>query len=297
MAVIGDVAMKILWVINIPLPELCPLLGIPVPAVGGWLSSLACPLSEAPDVELGIAVPTANGNGRREHRVGRIRFFQFPANPSYTRYSAAQESALRLICKSFHPDVVHIHGTEHPHALAAANAAEINRVVVSIQGLISVYARYYYGGISPVELLKNITIRDILRRDTFFLQRSRMWKRAMFEIELLKKARHAIGRTDWDAAHALAINPELQYHHGDEVLRPSFFSRILEDGRENRAFDFGPTVTISDQRAPFCIAGLCDITEEISGFKDQYHRKFHTRIQLSAAERIWEIFEPSYRKI
>ena len=214
--------MKILWVVNIPLPELCLHLGIPVPAVGGWLSSLAHPLSEVPGIELGIAAPFAHGSGD-ERPIGKIRYFLFSADSRQGVYSIVQENALRSIVSRFHPDIVHIHGTEHPHSMAAANVAEVSRVVVSIQGLISVYFRYYYGGIRFVELLKNVTLRDILRRDTFFQQRSRMRKRAIPEIALLKKVRHVIGRTDWDAAHVLAINPQLHYHHGDEVLRQGFF--------------------------------------------------------------------------
>lgn len=214
--------MKVLWISNIILSDLCKLLGCSGSVSGGWLTALAQPLSVEPDIELAIAVPQGRG-AQEEYRVGKIRFFTFPVNPHSDCYCPAQEKAFVEIRDRFHPDVVHIHGSEYPHALAAANAFGAEHTVISIQGLVSVCWRYYYGGIPWYNLLRNTTLRDIVRGDTVFQQRHRMRRRAEFEVKLLKKASHVIGRTDWDAAHVLAINPELHYHHGDEVLRPHFF--------------------------------------------------------------------------
>ena len=42
-------------------------------------------------------------------------------------------------------------------------------------------------------------------------------------MEALQKARHVIGRPDWDRACALKINPQLAYHFCNETLREDFY--------------------------------------------------------------------------
>lgn len=50
-----------------------------------------------------------------------------------------------------------------------------------------------------------------------------MEKQGKEEIFTLKKAKHCIGRTDWDYACAKQINPKIQYHFCNETLRPRFY--------------------------------------------------------------------------
>lgn len=141
-------------------------------------------------------------------------------------YMTELEELFRRELRTFRPDVIHIWGTEYGHTLAMVNAAEkencLNRTVVSIQGLCSVYAPHYAEGV-PVRVQHTATFRDLLRRDNIEQQQAKFALRGKLEAEALRKAPHVIGRTDWDCACTAAINPDVRYHFCNETLREEFY--------------------------------------------------------------------------
>lgn len=130
----------------------------------------------------------------------------------------------RNVYKEFNPDIVHIHGTENRYPYDFLVACPEAKVVVSIQGLVSVCANYYYAGIKKMDLLRSITIRDIVRNDNLFKRRCRMLKQGKLERFIIQKAGHVIGRTNWDKAHCLSIDPNIVYYSCNETLRPEFYN-------------------------------------------------------------------------
>ena len=153
---------------------------------------------------------------------------------SYTVFEESQPQVYEirleeLFCQElsfFQPDVIHIWGTEYAHTLAMVNAAQrlnlLDRAVISIQGLCSVYAGHYAEGV-PHRIQTVGTLRDFLRRDNIVQQREKYVRRGVLERQALEKARHVIGRTDWDRACVYSINPGIQYHFCNETLRDVFF--------------------------------------------------------------------------
>lgn len=141
-------------------------------------------------------------------------------------YEAGLEALFQKEIQQFQPDVIHIWGTEYAHSLAMVNAAEkesvLDRAVISIQGLCSVYARHYAEGV-PAAVQLGGTLRDFLRRDNIANQAKTYAQRGEFEVKALEKARHVIGRTDWDRACAQRIHPDIRYHFCNETLREVFF--------------------------------------------------------------------------
>jgi len=83
------------------------------------------------------------------------------------------------------PTVIHVFGTEYVHSLAVVNAAEkmgiINRVVVSIQGAVSLYAKHYCVGLSD-SVQHAYTMRDMLKHENIYHQQKIMARRGAFEI-------------------------------------------------------------------------------------------------------------------
>ncbi|MCW0483183.1 glycosyltransferase family 4 protein [Gaoshiqia sediminis] len=216
--------MKILWISNTLFPAVCQELNIPSPVVGGWMFSGAEALLKASaDVELGVAT-LYSGKSLKTLPIDGITYYLLPKPGSNYRYSHSLEPFWKRIRDEFKPDVVHIHGTEYPHGLAYVNACGNSGVVASIQGLVSIYAQYYLGGIPEKELRQNITIRDIIRLDSLFKQKQRFQQRGAYEIELIRNISHIIGRTSWDQAHAWAINPRADYHFSNETLRNAFYN-------------------------------------------------------------------------
>ncbi len=215
--------MKVLWITNIMMPPLAKAKALPVPAIGGWMYSSLKRLFTQNDIEMAVAT-VYNGKLYDTSSIDNIKYYLIPLDgKKAVEYNPGIEAYWHRIHDEFHPDVVHIHGSEYPHGLAYINACGPSGVVVSIQGLISVYTRYYASGIAFSDT-KKTTFRDKIRRDGILRGQKSFEKRGRFEIELLSHVNHIIGRTEWDKAHAWAINPKAQYHHCGETLRDSFYN-------------------------------------------------------------------------
>lgn len=214
--------MKVLWITNILLPDASRALGLPAPVTGGWMHSSARKLAGREDVELAVASPW-QGKELKKIMAGGISYYLIPVKGDMARYHVSLEKEWLSVKRDFMPDVVHIHGTEFAHGLSYLKACGSKGVVVSLQGLVSAHGRYFYGGLSCWDVLKNITVRDLIRRDTLFHRYRRIIRRGKIELQYLQTVNHIIGRTSWDKAHARAANPGAAYHFGSETMRGAFY--------------------------------------------------------------------------
>ena len=215
--------MRILWITNTLFPAVSKELNLPVPVIGGWMYSAAEALLNFNEyIELGVA-SLYDGESLQVLSIEGVTYFLIPHQGNNTKEALYLYSYWKKIKEQFVPDVVHIHGSEYPHGLAFVKACGGRGVVLSVQGLVSVYERYYLGGISEKELRQNITLRDHVRNDSLFSQRKRMQQRGELEKVLIKQLNDVIGRTSWDKAHIWAINPDANYHFCNETLRKEFY--------------------------------------------------------------------------
>ncbi|ANH80632.1 hypothetical protein A8C56_06225 [Niabella ginsenosidivorans] len=209
--------MNVLWLSNVLFPEACKEINVSVPVVGGWMESGAKALLDADNkIRLAVAALYA-GNSLKCIEGQHIRYYLIPSG------KGRPEPYFQQIKNAFKPDLVHIHGTEYRHSLAYINACGTENVVVSIQGMVSVYAGYYSGGLSGKNRI--LSLRDIVRRDSLKSQQKNMALRGKSEIEIIQRVAHVIGRTLWDRAHVWAINPHALYHCCNETLRASFYEK------------------------------------------------------------------------
>ena len=227
MGEINRKSMKVLWVSLVKFPPLCKNLGEAVPAHCGWMySSAKAMLKEMPEVRLGVMV-YSYGKSYERYDIEGVTYYLIPT-ASIDRTSKKQIEACRQAIRNFSPDLIHIHGTEHSLAKAVCMANEDGtRVVANIQGLAGPYMRYADGGLSLWNKWTNITLLDFYR-GTFLLNAKRSFKlRAECEHYVLTHITDIIGRTQWDQAHVITINPNLRYHFMNETLRDSFYEKPL----------------------------------------------------------------------
>lgn len=154
-----------------------------------------------------------------------ITHYLLPIGKGNRIYNKRYESYWKQVNEQVHPDIVHIHGTEYTHGLAYVNVCGSHNVVVSIQGMKSVYCSYFYKGLSASEILRNVTLRDIFK-GSIFAEKRWFERTSKYEVELLSKVHHIIGRTSWDRAHTWAINHDAQYHFCNETLRDEFYKGV-----------------------------------------------------------------------
>ena len=229
--------MNILWLCNMMPGKVKQALDGDSNASGLWVDQMLEGIRRDESLHMHILCP---GNGAKGTLDEHCSFRTFSLGLPYV-YNPDLENAFRQELRTFRPDVVHIWGTEYAHTLAMVNACEqeqlLDHMVISIQGLCSVYAGHYSEGL-PHSVYTGYTFRDALRRDNISQQTRKFALRGQLEIQALEKARHVIGRTDWDRACCFQINPEARYHFCNETLRRDFYEGQwrYEDCRKHRIF-------------------------------------------------------------
>ena len=229
--------MKLLWLCNMVPGKVRQAAGGAASGGGLWVDSVLEGLLEQENLELRILCPGDGGEGTVNEGCS---YAFFSEGLPYVYLPELEKQFCREL-ENFCPDVIHIWGTEYGHTLAMVNAAgkagKLDSLVISIQGLCSVYAGHYAEGV-PEAVRRGSTFRDLVRRDNIVKQREKFALRGVLEVEALRKARHVIGRTDWDRACVRQINPEARYHFCNETLRQPFYQGTwrYESCRKHRIF-------------------------------------------------------------
>lgn len=207
--------MKILWITNVELPKIAKHFNREV-FVGGWLDQTSKLLSIEKDVELHIL--SMVDDEYDDILIDDIHYYSFKDN---------DKNRLEKIILNNNFDLIHIWGTEYEHSLLACQIAKNNnfldRVVISIQGLVSYISKYHYNSYIPQEDFNKKTIVESLTNKSNESRKKQMYERGLKEIECLKLAKHCIGRTDWDEACVKLINPDINYYYCHEILRSGFY--------------------------------------------------------------------------
>lgn len=218
--------MKVLWLCNIMLPRIARSLSMPFRSTSGWLTGLSEELRKEREVELIVSFPVLTQAVPLEGSVDGIEYYGFPWSGKDFRYCQVTEDYFYSVLKETEPDLVHIFGTEFPHTLAMVRACErtdlLSHTVISIQGLVSVYAEHFLAAL-PERVSHAYTFRDFVKRDNVLKAQKKYLSRGKLELEALGKVSHVIGRTDWDRACTAKINSRALYHFCNETLRKSFY--------------------------------------------------------------------------
>lgn len=140
--------MKIMWIANLPLPEMADRVGINSP-LGGWLTALSNRLKTMDDIEFVYCFPQARTKSLIQKRIDKVMFYGFYENGTPRESGIRLEKVFKRIYLKERPDVVHIFGSEYYHAYAAVRSGiDLDRMVLSIQGIMKIYASHYCKGIS-----------------------------------------------------------------------------------------------------------------------------------------------------
>ena len=259
--------MNLVLVSNAPTPDICNVLNIKSIPKEGWVTGLVSSLKYE-KIQIYFVFPHRLNKGILSGEIDGIKFYGFPKtkNKDWEYEAVHKEFFLEIFNDINRIDVIHIMGTEMGHTLSAVEAAEetglIDKVVISIQGLVSYYSLHYYANL-PYNIVKHGTLRDILRRDNIMQAKATFSKRGEYEISALKKVKHIIGRTDWDKGCTFLINPDAEYHFCNEILRNVFY-----DGRWHYEKSEPHTIFMSQGNYP--IKGLHNALEALVQIKRVY---------------------------
>lgn len=212
---------NVLWLCNIVLPDFCEEFMIKKQNTGGWMTGMLHSLEEENEVDVSLCFPIYNPNRLKSGICKGHRYYTF-FRDSIDTCSINMIKSFEQILDESCPDIIHIWGSEFAHTTAmlraCTNKGIIDRAVIHIQGLISICAKHYFADV-PSEYLMLNSEKELNLKEKKIVRE----KRGKCEIESIKMVRHVIGRTDWDEACVKAINPQIDYHFCDEILRNVFY--------------------------------------------------------------------------
>lgn len=232
--------MKILWVINFTIPRIAKAIGKTVSHVGGgWLTGISNALLETNEHQLHICIPDREIKGTKTCKTEDNLSCTFFQEEHSTEYDSRLKERFKKIIKEFRPDVVHAFGTEYPRTYSMSEAAQDMQVpfCISITGLVNPCAMKYYGSV-PYKYRRKTIIRSTMsyfsHSQTLSQGKKDFEKRGVYEVKAIKNTEHIIGRTSWDQACALFINPNVNYHKCNETLRDCFYDGVWSYDKCNK---------------------------------------------------------------
>lgn len=222
--------MKVVWMVNTAIPQTPLEVGEKRNTTVTWLENMLCNIKE--DVALVVCYPNSESHLLKMGISGGVTYYGVPRKHwRGDKYEKGMKNFFHQIFEQEQPDVIHIWGTEFPHTFSAVEAAEecgmLERTVISIQGLVSVIARHFMGGV-PLWVRSLMVPKNFVRGYNLYLTKRSFEKRGIYEIKALRKVSHVIGRTAWDQACTTQINPGICYHKNNESMRDVFYHRKWE---------------------------------------------------------------------
>jgi glycosyltransferase involved in cell wall biosynthesis len=205
------------------LPAIAQKLGVPHSNREGWLSGLYAQFVVDVDngMKLAVAFPHAHPDKFMVDKTACYGFHTDIEAPE--KYDRTLEPYFKDMLADFKPDIIHIFGSEFPHALALARACDKpERILLGMQGLCGKIAEAYTEGL-PADVVAGGTFRDLVRQDSIAQQQEKFAKRAENERELFSLVSHVAGRTEFDRAAAAELNGKAAYHYLGENMRDSFY--------------------------------------------------------------------------
>lgn len=246
--------MKVLWFAN-PCEAIEILTNKDVRTVG-WLYTLCQQLRKQDGIELHIAFMWGEDKGVFTYNgVIYHPIFRKGMNTRLGRYmnqlrgqfsNRGDQEELRKclqIIKEVLPDIIHVHGSEEMFGMVSQYNDLNIPVVLSIQGLLSVYREKFYSGLTRREIAQNESLIKKLSMSGFNGNYRFFSRRANREIAIFKSLLYVIGRTDWDRRCALALNPKIQYFTVNEILRSEFLTAKWNNAHPKECYEIVTTIS------------------------------------------------------
>lgn len=261
---------RILWVCNIMIPAIAKSRSMESSVREGWLSGIFDKLQNTKeDLTLGIAFPVTKEEfillGKKfVYREGKKEIYCYPfyedlGHPE--EYDPSLEGYATDILEDFQPNIVHLFGTEFPHAYAFAKVfRKPNQTLLGIQGLCFRIATEYMAGL-PTKVVKSKTIRDILRKDSLMEQQNKFVRRGEIEKKTIALSNVITGRTSFDREESLKINPNAKYYLMNETMRSDFYE-------ENQGIEEAYSLFLGQGDYP--LKGLHFVLEAMGRLKEKY---------------------------
>jgi glycosyltransferase involved in cell wall biosynthesis len=209
---------KVIWLCNVAFSD------TQAASTGTWLHSMAAALINTGEIELfNITQAKVKDVTRQDHKSIKQWVVPFASIKNNGLPNTKIIRQIQEIVNDIDPDVIHIWGTENYWGLLSARGYIKGNTVLEIQGLKFAYAKYFYSGLSLLDVVKCFGIKEFLKPSVSLVGLKRSFKRwGKFEKEMLLKHKTIATQSDWVRAYVENVSPQAQIVHSDIALRDEF---------------------------------------------------------------------------
>ncbi|WP_418417342.1 glycosyltransferase family 4 protein [Blautia sp.] len=230
--------MRVMWTVFVTFPEVANKVKKKAEYACTWARALSEPLRK--EVELAIvSVYSEKRLGKFE--VNGVKYYFIPNEKKLKRTGGGKEAQKywKEILDDFEPDIIHVHGSESPVPYELIALHPDIPIFLTLQGVLSNYYKDAYAGIEILDVIKNTTLRDVIRNSGIIGDRRKEKKRSKIEQEMLCNIRFVGGRTTWDKVSVFSINSKIHYFFSPEMIRSEFYDSTrwnVQNIRRHRIF-------------------------------------------------------------
>lgn len=209
---------KILWMTNVRFTQ------TDIKSTGTWLQPLAEELSKDVNFEI-YHVTLGNVENIYYEKIGQISQYLIPTNNIKLKRNSLFCNNIRTIIDDINPDIVHIWGTESVWFLMNKfGVYSDHTVLLDMQGLLKSCYESYYGGLSFIEQIKCIGLKEILKpSSSVWFVRNLFRKRAKEEEKSLKLYKHISYQSQWMRNRLCEFGLEAKLYGTKIILRDEFY--------------------------------------------------------------------------
>lgn len=257
--------MKVIWFSSIRLSE------VPMSYSGTWIEGMSDALRDLhPEVELVNVCMGRVETVHTEYARGRKQI----CFPYFKTVSDSYVVQVAKLLEEERPDVVEVWGVESAWGLMPFEKMIPGvPVILGIQGVMRAVRDIYFADLSPLELLRSIGIKEILRpKSSLFFTKYAYGRKTKREKAVINKFKYISSQSEWVTAHVKSINPDAQILDMRIALREPYY-RAEKWKRETNPYTIFATAIMN--------APLKGIYTLLRAFKEVKKNEPRARLELA----------------
>ena len=218
--------MKIAWIIGTNISSADFDVVDAVNNSGGWNNTQLRALISSQEISELVIIsirPEKTKKALEENK--KVKIYHLPYRPITRKVNIKLINDIDKILNKEKPDLVDIQGTENTYAAITFIKTLPCPVLITLHGVAYQCERFYTRGFPAKSLFFDRTIVDNLAFKGVLEKKHLMNSRAEVERRILQSVKYIRGRTAWDRACVLSINPDIQYFHEELILRDAFMKK------------------------------------------------------------------------
>lgn len=208
--------MKILWLSSVQLTDRKVLLS------GTWIPGLLTLLrSHYPELKI---INLTKGNVSQPTRIDRDDLTEWIISAT-SQMTAKAIRQIDDIIKQEAPDVIQVWGTEDIWGFFPFQELTPDiPAILEIQGILASVSEEFYGGLTPMELLRCWNIKEFLKPSSSLPAIRKLYSRNVVrECCILRKFQNIGVQSAWSASVVRTFNQTARFYESGIALRPAFY--------------------------------------------------------------------------